>query len=104
MVDAQHALAHRARGADDFFELLALRRQCDEQRRGLNGTDLFVDERTDRIRSFIRGQIATPDDAAQERRKVFHRGTGLRRTISRKFAKIAPPSGVSTDSGWNCTP
>ncbi len=92
-LDCEHVRAHRLRAAGDLVSGLSLRAQRDEEaadlrRRRIPGHD----HRHDLARLCTLEVVAVE----QPRDRVLdHR---------RKFRSRSIPSGVSTDSGWNCTP
>src|SRR6185437_5143416 len=104
VLHAQRALAHRAGSTDDFVDFFAFRGQRYEQGSGLDALDRLVHESAYRHRRLFRGQVVAGDHSPQQCRKLSHRaGTLARSATAKKFEKMVLPSGVNTDSGWNCT-
>ena len=84
------------READELVGPFALHRQADQQpgnlcRRSLPAHDHGHCRRRLRLR-----QILVPTESFDQ--------LGEHHLSSRKFLRSWRPSGVSTDSGWNCTP
>ena len=87
-------LAHRLGEAGDLVGRLALRAQRDEEAGDLGRCRLAVHDRAHQLVRVVAGEVV-PVEEQLDRRADDHR---------RKFLAIAGPSGVSTLSGWNCTP
>src|SRR5436305_14807374 len=92
----EHVLAHRLRAAGDLVRGLALRAQRDEGARDLRLRRLAQHDLLHRLTRLRAGEIVPVEYA---RHQVLDQ-----KTPSRKLRASAGPSGVSTDSGWNCTP
>ena len=87
-------LAHRLGEAGDLVGRLALRAQGDEEPGDLGLRRLAVHDRAHQL-ARVGAREVVPVEEQLDRRPDDHR---------RKFLAIAGPSGVSTLSGWNCTP
>ncbi len=92
----QDVLAHRLRAAGDLVRGLALRAQRDEEAGDLRLRRLAAHDLAHRLVRLGAGEVVSVEQA----------GDGLldHNRPSRKLRASAGPSGVSTDSGWNCTP
>src|SRR5262245_19184785 len=92
--DRDGALAHRLGEAGDLLDGLASRPQRDEKSSDLRGRCLAVHD------------LAHDGARLGERQPSSVEGLCDRclNHACRKFLAISHPSGVSTDSGWNCTP
>ena len=91
----QDVLAHRLGAACDLVGRLALEPQRDEEAADLRrvASPDMIEFITPRASSRVR---SWPSSSRRERR--------LDHAPSRKFRASCGPVGVSTDSGWNCTP
>ena len=87
-------LAHRLGEAGDLVGRLALRAQRDEEPGDLGLRRLAVHDRAHQLAG-VGAREVVPVEQQLDRGADDHR---------RKFLAIAGPSGVSTLSGWNCTP
>ncbi len=87
----EHVLAHRLGAARDLVRGLALDPERDEESAYLRLGCFAAHDRRHRLACLRAGEIAALDH-------------GVQRVAHRKFLPSAGPSGVSTDSGWNCTP
>ena len=94
--DGQHVLAHRLGAAGDLVRGLALRAQRDEEARDLRLRRLAAHDLVHPLARLVAREVVPVEQRAEQ--LLDHRRP------SRKFRPIAGPTGVSTDSGWNCTP
>ena len=90
--------AHRPRRADELVDGLALGAQRDQQARDLRGVGLAAHHEPDRGLGVSGAQRVAGQQA------VDRLGDHAALPMARKFRAITSPAGVSTDSGWNCTP
>ncbi len=93
----RRVLAHRARAADELVGGLALRAQCDQERGDLRRRQLAVHHPSHRLAGLDGREVPPVEELLED---DLHR----RAPRERKFSRIREPSGVSTLSGWNCTP
>ena len=92
--DGDDVLAHRLGEARDLVGRLALRPQRDEEAGDLGRRRLAVHDRAHQLVRVLAREVV-PVEQQLDRGADDH---------PRKFLAIAGPSGVSTLSGWNCTP
>ena len=92
-VDSEHVLAHRLRAAGDLARGLALEAQSDEEAAHLRLRRLAVHDRAHHVARLGARQVVALEQTRD--RALDH---------EMKFLSRSLPSGVSTDSGWNCTP
>src|SRR3990170_2911662 len=95
--DRRAALAHRDGHPRDLLRGLSLHPQADEQRPDLSGRRMAVHDLRHRVVRALERQGSARDDVGED--LADHR-----RTPFRKFFRIAGPSGVRIDSGWNWRP
>ena len=96
--DLDHVRAHRARGADELVDGLALGPQGDEQAGDLRRIGLAAHHEPDC------GLGVACAQRVPRQQPVDRLGDHAALPMARKFRAITSPAGVSTDSGWNCTP
>src|SRR5581483_3421607 len=94
--NGEHVVAHRLRRAGDLVRRLALRAQRDEIAGDLRLRRLPTHDLVHRVARLLTRQALA---VQQPRAELL-----AHRFPSRKLRASAGPSGVSTDSGWNCTP
>ena len=92
--NGEHVAAHRLGAAGDLVRSLALRAQGDEEAPDLRGRRLAAHDLAHHLARLFAPEIVPVEQPLQC--LLDHR--------LRKFRAIWLPSGVSTDSGWNCTP
>ncbi len=103
VLDVKAARAHRLGRAENFRRRLALGRQRRKKPAGLHGRPFRVHDRADRIRHLLGVEILSGYQRPQQRTKIGRRAHGFAASAM-KLVKMRWPSGVKTDSGWNCTP
>ena len=86
--------AHRLSAAGDLRRRLALGAQRDEEAADLRRRRLAAHDLAHHLARFLAAEVVAVEQPLQ--RLLDH--------LARKFRAISRPSGVSTDSGWNCTP
>ena len=93
-----HVRAHRPGGPDELVDRLALGAQRDQQPGDLRRIGLAAHHEPDRRLGVSHAQRVAGQQAVDRLRD--HAALPM----ARKFRAITSPAGVSTDSGWNCTP
>ena len=93
----QRQLAHRGGQPGDLLDGLALGAQPDQERRRLGLGGVALHHLAQHARRLVGVQILTAGHPVDRVREygIAH---------ARKLRSICLPWGVSTDSGWNCTP
>src|SRR5262249_663241 len=89
----QHVRAHRLGAAGDLVGRLALQPQRDEEAADLRRRGLARHDRVHDLARPVAAEVAALQQLAE--RVLDH---------ERKFLARSLPTGVRTDSGWNCTP
>jgi hypothetical protein len=92
---APAAAATSAAAVEMLKVLLALQAECNEETADLSLCRLARHDRVHHPARLVAGEILAVEQLCE--RVLDHRA-------SRKFRTMSRPCGVSTDSGWNCTP
>ena len=94
-LDAQDVLAHRVGAAGDLVGRLALQPQRDEEAADLGRRRLALHDRVHHAARLVAREVAAVEQLRE--RLLDHRRL-------QEVLREVEPDGVSTDSGWNCTP